>query len=67
MLFNVLVHVLNETRRRAAHADILREQLDGAVGFDVASSARSTEETRQLWAYHRMMIEQAANEADSQV
>ena len=29
-LFNVMVHVLTETNRHAGHADILREQLDGA-------------------------------------
>ncbi|SDG67736.1 Protein of unknown function [Lentzea fradiae] len=32
MLFNVLVRVLTETCRHAGHADILREQLDGATG-----------------------------------
>lgn len=32
MLFNVLVHVLTETARHAGHADIVREQLDGATG-----------------------------------
>ncbi|HZE38985.1 MAG TPA: DinB family protein [Stackebrandtia sp.] len=32
-LFNVMVHVLTETNRHAGHADILRESLDGAVGF----------------------------------
>ncbi|NKE61665.1 DinB family protein [Lentzea sp. PSKA42] len=32
MLFNVLVHVLTETARHAGHADILREQIDGATG-----------------------------------
>lgn len=32
MLFNVLVHVVTETARHAGHADILREQLDGATG-----------------------------------
>jgi hypothetical protein len=30
VLFNILVHVLTETNRHAGHADILREQLDGA-------------------------------------
>lgn len=29
----ILVHVLAETNRHAGHADILREQLDGAVGM----------------------------------
>ena len=31
-LFNIMVHVLTETSRHAGHADILREQLDGARG-----------------------------------
>jgi hypothetical protein len=33
-LFNVMVHMLNETGRHAGHADILREQLDGRTGMD---------------------------------
>ncbi|PPK65282.1 DinB family protein [Actinokineospora auranticolor] len=36
-LFAVLVHLLTETNRHAGHADILREQLDGAVGVDTAA------------------------------
>jgi Protein of unknown function (DUF664) len=32
LLFNVLVHMVTETNRHAGHADILREQLDGATG-----------------------------------
>jgi hypothetical protein len=31
-LFNVMIHILNETNRHAGHADILREQLDGRTG-----------------------------------
>ena len=37
-LFNILVHILTETNRHAGHADILREQLDGAVGTDAQST-----------------------------
>ena len=33
-LFNVMVHLLAETHRHAGHTDILREQLDGAVGTE---------------------------------
>jgi len=33
-LFNVMVHMLNETGRHAGHADILREQLDGRTGMN---------------------------------
>ena len=31
-LYKILAHMLAETSRHAGHADILREQLDGAVG-----------------------------------
>ena len=61
MLFNILVHVLTETNRHAGHADILREQLDGAVGFDAESAAPSDS---AFWANHRTMVEQAARAAD---
>lgn len=30
----IYVHMIEETARQAGHADILREQTDGAVGFD---------------------------------
>jgi uncharacterized damage-inducible protein DinB len=30
----IYVHMIEETARHAGHADILREQTDGAVGFD---------------------------------
>jgi len=36
-LFNVMVHRLSDTTRHAGHADILREQLDGAVGVEPSS------------------------------
>ena len=32
----ILVHMIEETARHAGHADILREQTDGATGFDQA-------------------------------
>ena len=62
-LFNILVHVLNETNRHAGHADILREQLDGAVGTDAGSAARHGRDTT-FWESHRAKIEQAAKAAD---
>lgn len=30
----IYVHMIEETARHAGHLDILREQLDGAIGFD---------------------------------
>jgi hypothetical protein len=62
MLFNILVHVLTETHRHAGHADILREQLDGAVGFDAESPALHGRDTA-FWAKHRATIEEAAKAA----
>ncbi|GAA1611202.1 MULTISPECIES: DinB family protein [Kribbella] len=53
MLFNVLVHVLTETNRHAGHADILREQLDGATAADPSVD----------WPAHRAQIEAAARAA----
>ena len=61
-LFNVMVHVLTESNRHAGHADILREQLDGAVGHGpVTTSDRGD----AAWAAHRSRIEKAALEASS--
>jgi hypothetical protein len=62
-LFNILVHVLNDTNRHAGHADILREQLDGAVGTE-AGSAPLHGRDAIFWANHRAKIERAARGAD---
>jgi len=62
MLFNVLVHVLTETNRHAGHADILREQLDGAAGY--APKWMSMHELDDAsWVDHRAKIERAARAA----
>jgi hypothetical protein len=58
-LFNILVHLLNDTQRHAGHADILREQLDGAVGTD-ANYPYAPEYDAVFWANRRAKIEQAA-------
>jgi hypothetical protein len=62
-LFNILVHILTETNRHAGHADILREQLDGAVGTDVQSTALQ-EYGPAYWGNHCAKIERAARAAD---
>ena len=61
-LFNVLVHLLAETSRHAGHADILREELDGAVGTDAESMAAEARAPR-FWADRRERIEAAARAA----
>jgi hypothetical protein len=61
-LFNVLVHMLTETSRHAGHADILREQLDGAVGVDGTSAAQPGRDAA-FWENRRVRIERAARAA----
>jgi hypothetical protein len=61
-LFNILVHILADTSRHAGHADILREQLDGAVGTS-AQGTSPAEYDAAYWAEHRAKIEQAARAA----
>jgi hypothetical protein len=63
-LFNIMVHILSDTTRHAGHADILREQLDGALGVN-ARDASSVEDDSALWKARRATIEQAAKAADS--
>ena len=58
-LFNVLIHVLTETSRHAGHADILREQVDGAVGSS-PNSAADNSRGPESWTAHRAKIEEAA-------
>jgi hypothetical protein len=62
-LFNIMVHILNETNRHPGHADILREQLDGAVGTD-AETAAMLDHDAAYWESRRATIEQAAKAAD---
>ncbi|VVJ21395.1 Protein of uncharacterised function DUF664 [Amycolatopsis camponoti] len=52
LLFTVLVHVLTEASRHAGHADILREQLDGATS--------APPRDREFWTERCAEIERAA-------
>lgn len=61
-LFNILVHLLAETSRHAGHADILREQLDGAVGIDAEAMAAKRHDS-VFWTKRREEIEAAARAA----
>ena len=62
-LFDILVHMLAETSRHAGHADILREELDGAVGTDAESMALQKHDAA-FWEEQRAKIERAARAAD---
>ena len=62
-LFSILVHVLTATNRHAGHADILREQLDGAVGSNAGGPALHGHDST-FWKAWCAKIEQAARAAD---
>ncbi|MFF0340295.1 DinB family protein [Kribbella sp. NPDC004875] len=58
-LHGMLVHVLAETSRHAGHADIVREQIDGAAGMSPGNS-NLPEQDAQWWAAYRARVEEAA-------
>ncbi|HEX8497349.1 MAG TPA: DinB family protein [Actinomycetales bacterium] len=62
-LHAVLVHVVAETNRHAGHADILREQLDGAAGMRPGGS-NLPEHDQAWWADLHDRIERAARAAE---
>jgi uncharacterized damage-inducible protein DinB len=63
-LHRILVHVLAETNRHAGHADIVREQLDGATGLN-ATNTNMPDHDPAWWQNLHTRIEQAAKTAQS--
>ena len=63
VLFNILVHVLAETNRHAGHADILREQLDGATRI-AADNPNLPVHDAAWWKNYRARVERAASAAE---
>jgi hypothetical protein len=61
-LHKMLVHVLAETCRHGGHADIVREQIDGAAGMTPGNS-NLPEQDAAWWANYRERVEQAARAA----
>lgn len=62
-LHRVLVHVTAETQRHAGHADIIRESIDGAIGFlDGYDSLRIRDAAS--WKSFHDRIDEAARLAD---
>ena len=62
-LHGVLVHVLAETARHAGHADIVREQIDGAAGMRAENSNLEAHDD-EWWSDFRGRIEAAAVAAE---
>lgn len=61
-LHTVLVHLLVDVARHAGQADILREGLDGAVGY-APGSTNLPDRDAAGWLEYRSMVEAAAREA----
>jgi len=60
-LHRILVHVIAETARHAGHADILREQIDGAAGLR-AGATNLPDGDGQWWAEYVQRLEDVAQE-----
>jgi uncharacterized damage-inducible protein DinB len=58
----ILVHMIAETNRHAGHADILREEIDGAVGHRLGVD-NLPEGDADWWASHVERVEEAARAA----
>ena len=65
-LHQVLVHMIAEINRHAGHADIVREQIDGAAGLRTGTS-NLPDQDEAWWAAYRARLEQVAKEADPNV
>ncbi|MEV0693959.1 DinB family protein [Streptomyces sp. NPDC050388] len=63
-LHHLLVRVIADTHRHAGHADIVRELIDGAVGWGKRASDLPSGDAA-WWEAHRGRLEHAAREAGS--
>ena len=61
-LFNVMVHCLSDATRHVGHADILREEIDGAVGFEPGAPEKHGKDAA-FWENRRSIIYSAARAA----
>lgn len=61
-LHRVLVHMIAETERHAGHADIVRELVDGTVGWRNGNDNMAPGD-QAWWKSYRSRLEQAAQEA----
>src|SRR6187200_3571611 len=64
-LHQILVHMVAETYRHAGQADIVRELIDGQVGYREGAD-NMPQGDRAWWDSYRARVEQAAKEAGGQ-
>jgi hypothetical protein len=64
-LHQILVRVIAETHRHAGHADIVRELIDGALGFAAGNDNLPEDVDDAWWQSYRDRLEAAARQAAS--
>ncbi|WP_129307850.1 DUF664 domain-containing protein [Streptomyces sp. L2] len=62
-LHHVLARVISDTQRHAGHADIVRQLIDGSVGY-LRGKDNLAAGDRAWWQRHRSRLERLAREAD---
>lgn len=63
-LHHLIIRMIGETHRHAGQADILREQLDGAIGYQADSDSLPSDD-RAWWERYVERVESAARQASS--
>ncbi|MFB7209397.1 DinB family protein [Streptomyces sp. NPDC056255] len=61
-LHHILVRVISDTQRHAGHADIVRELIDGSVGYTRSQDSLPPGD-QAWWESHRRRLEDVAREA----
>ncbi len=61
-LHHILVHVIAETYRHAGHADLVRELIDGSIGY-ASDDGNVPDHDRQWWQAYRDRLESLARQA----
>jgi hypothetical protein len=62
-LNHVLVHVIAETFRHAGHADVVRELIDGSIGY-AADDSNVPEHDDEWWSAYRDRVDREARQAE---
>ncbi|MBZ2196541.1 DinB family protein [Occultella gossypii] len=65
-LGRILVHVATEVARHTGHADIVREQIDGAAGLRAGATNLPEDGNKPWWDDYTARVEAAAQEAAAQ-
>ena len=59
-LGHIIIHVTGDLARHAGHADIIREELDGAVGLQPGNDNMASDDAR-WWADYRARLQRIAD------